>query len=282
MRHTAGFVYGFMGNSPLHSAYDRANILDFSVPAEEVMSRMAKLPLAHEPGAVFEYSMATDVLGRIIEIVCNAPLDDCIEKRVTRPLGMVSTRFHVPEGEEFASPGEVDEKSKALLIGVGGRNPPGLSGGGGMYGTAHDYLCFAQMLLNKGELNGTRLLSPKTVDLMTANHLASSVRIPANVRTFLRAFAPTPEMGLGFGLGFGVRTANGCNPLPGSLGDYSWAGSFGTFFWVDPVEKLIAVIMTAQPQYETKNLYRQLARQLVYQALESLSPGNDPINGNPY
>jgi CubicO group peptidase (beta-lactamase class C family) len=149
--------------------------------------------------------------------------------------------------------------------------PKWLSGGGGMMSTADDYVRFCQMLLNGGELDGARLLAPKTVALMTSNHLAPNIAYNARMIALLQDMAPTPEMGEGFGLGFLVRTQEGRNPLPGSVGDISWAGAYGTYFWVDPKEKLVAVAMM-QNAFDDQGLarstrYRQKMRYLVYQAI---------------
>jgi CubicO group peptidase (beta-lactamase class C family) len=134
------------------------------------------------------------------------------------------------------------------------------------------------MLLNGGELDGVRILSPKTVALMTSNHLPPCVVYPRNMTSLLSIIAPTPEMGQGFGLGFAVRVAAGHNPLPGSVGEYYWAGISGVYFWVDPQERLIVASMTAQGRTEIRIRYRQLARSLVYQALEKSNP---PLPGAP-
>ena len=268
MRHTAGFVYGEFGSTPVHQAYMAAEPFAKSRDSAELTERLAALPLAHEPGTTFEYSVATDVLGRLVEVVSGEPLDRHIARRIAVPLGITSLDFHVPAGLPIAwadgiAPGPARDAVEAAV-----RNPPRVpSGGGGLYGTARDYLRFAQMLLNGGELEGTRLLSPRSVALMTANHLPDGIRFAPEVTAMLRVVAPAPELGQGFGLGFAVRTDPGLHPAPGSVGDFFWAGAGGTYFWVDPAEGLVAVAFTAQPDYETKVRYRQLARTLVYQAL---------------
>lgn len=255
LRHTAGFTYGPFGNSLVQQAYEAAAVMDPRQTNAEMITKLATLPLAYPPGEVFEYGMSTDVLGRIIEVVSNQSLDLYIQRRVTGPLGMADTNFAIADCDRVALARTVSGPASGA--------PRWLSGGGGLIGTASDYLKFAQMLLNRGELHDTRLLSSRTVDLMTRNHLpAGAVTGPYN----LDVLAPTPAMGQGFGLGLCVRLQQGRNPLPGSIGDYSWAGSTGTYFWVDPLERLIGLSLTAAPEMRTA--YRAKARTLVYQALE--------------
>jgi CubicO group peptidase (beta-lactamase class C family) len=155
--------------------------------------------------------------------------------------------------------------------------PKWLSGGGGMVSTARDYARFSQMLLNGGQLNGVRLLSPKTVALMTSDHLPPGIKYNASFNALLQDQAPTPEMGEGFGLGFLVRKEAGRNPLPGSVGDFSWSGAHGTYFWVDPREKLTATLMV-QNAFDPNGLaksarYRHEMRYLVYQAITQSADG---------
>jgi CubicO group peptidase (beta-lactamase class C family) len=145
------------------------------------------------------------------------------------------------------------------------------SGGGGLVSTAADYLRFCQMLLNGGELDGVRLLSPKTVRHMTADHLPPNIGYGPTARERFGALAPVPEMGYGFGLGFAVRLAAGKSPVPGSVGEYFWGGVTGTYFWIDPAEQLIAVLMLQAPAYRLH--YRYLSRALVYAAIvDPLTP----------
>ncbi len=284
MRHTSGLVYGEFGTGPVHKSYLKAGIraVNPDVPLSETITRISKQPLAHQPGTTFEYSLSTDVLGRVIEVVSGKTLDQYIVERVTGPLGLKSLKFHVDPGVPFAwdpmfdpsaepgapkaSPGRTTHE--ALIR----SKPVGLSGGGGMYGTAGDYLRFAQMLLNGGQLDGVRILSEKSVMLMTSDALGPDVDVPSNIRALLRLIAPTPEMGQGFGLGFAVRTVPGRNPAPGSVGEFYWGGASGVYFWIDPEQQLIALSLTAQAKFETKVLYRELSRQLVYQALDVVNP----------
>ncbi len=290
MRHTSGFVYGQFGNGPVHQAYMRDNVWSaaLDVPLPETITRLSKLPLAHQPGTTFEYSISTDVLGRVIEVVSGKPLDQYIAERVTGPLGLHSLKFQVDANAPFAFDPLFDPSSQPGAPSVNPlrakfdarirTRPIGLSGGGGMYGSAGDYLRFAQMLLNGGQLDRVRILSEKSVMLMTNDHLGPDVEIPLNIRALLRLITPSAEMGQGFGLGFAVRTVAGRNPAPGSVGEFYWAGASGVYFWVDPEQHLIALSLTAQSKFDTKVLYRELSRQLVYQALDVVySPRVSPV-----
>ena len=284
MRHTSGFIYGQFGNGPLHKAYMEANVwsMNFDVPLAQTITRLSRMPLASQPGSTFDYSISTDVLGRVVEVVSGKLLGEFIRDRIAVPLGLRSLKFYVDVDAPFAwdplfdtshdlHPPEV-QSSRASTDERIHQDPGDYSGGGGMFGTAGDYLRFAQMLLNGGLLDGQRVLSSKSVALMTSNHLGPRVEIPHNIRALLRLMAPSAEMGQGFGLGFAVRTAPGRNPAPGSVGDFYWGGASGVYFWVDPEQKLIVLSLTAQSKFETKVLYRQLARQLVYQSLEDVYP----------
>lgn len=266
LRHTSGLVYGQFGDGPVHRAYREARIGAPDTTNAQMVAALAKLPLAHQPGTTFEYSVSTDVLGRLVEVVSGVPLDQYIERHIAQPLGLQSFAFHArPEYLLALSPDDAAAEARS-------RPPQFLSGGGGMYATGGDYMRFAQMLLNGGELDGVRILSPKSVALMTSDHLPPCVVHPPNMRSLLSIIAPTPEMGQGFGLGFAVRVAPGRNPLPGSVGDFYWAGITGVYFWVDPQERLIVASMTAQGKADVRIRYRQLARQLVYQSLVTSNP----------
>jgi CubicO group peptidase (beta-lactamase class C family) len=273
LRHTSGLVYGQFGDGPVHRAYQAARIGSNDATNAELITRLAKLPLAHHPGTAFEYSVSTDVLGRLVEVVSGIPFDQYVERYIAKPLGIRSLGFKVPAGYTLAlgpddPGGEAGQKAAAARANA----PAFLSGGGGMYSTAGDYMRFAQMLLNGGELDGVSVLSRKSVALMSSNHLPPCVVIPPNMRSLLSIIAPTPEMGQGFGLGFAVRVAAGRNPLPGSVGDFYWAGISGVYFWIDPQENMSVTLMTAQGRADIRIRYRQLTRQLVYQALVTSNP----------
>jgi CubicO group peptidase (beta-lactamase class C family) len=263
MRHTSGLTYGLFGNSPVDQMYRKADIFNSKSLAEMVKS-VAGMPLLHQPGEAWEYSVSTDVLGRVIEVVSGKDLDAFIEERVTGPLKMNDTGFWV---KPAAIPrlALADQKSN-LPFADPAQKPALFSGGGGMFSTAGDYARFSQMLLNGGELEGVRILGPKTIALMTSDQLPANTERHTPVALALGPFGPTAEMGSSFGLGFAVRVDAGRNPEPGSVGDFSWGGITGTLFWVDPKEKLVAVLMVQSPQGVNGVIWRQ-TRTMVYQAL---------------
>lgn len=263
LRHTSGLTYGIFGNSPVDELYKKSGIFT-SKSLSEMVASIARLPLAHQPGEVWEYSVSTDVLGRIVEVVSGMDLDRFIAEHITGPLQMTDTVFYL-NASQAARLARSD--SATMLSGADPTVKPAiLSGGGGMLSTAGDYARFCQMMLNGGELNGVHILSPKTVALMTSDQIPPSTERHSAVSIILDAFGPTPEMGTSFGLGFAVRTDPGRNPVPGSVGDFSWAGILGTYFWVDPREKLVTVLMIQVPQATIVPYWRQ-TRTLVYQAL---------------
>ncbi len=263
MRHTSGLTYGLFGNSAVDQMYRKAEIFNSKSLADFVKT-VATMPLLHQPGETWEYSVSTDVLGRIVEVVSGKDLDAFIEERITGPLKMNDTGFWV-------KPAAISRLAKAdaqstLPFADPTQKPALLSGGGGMFSTASDYARFSQMLCNAGELEGVRILAPKTIALMTSDQLPANVERHTPVAMALGPFGPVPEMGTSFGLGFAVRVDAGRNPEPGSVGDFSWGGITGTFFWVDPKEKLVAVMLTQAPQGQTGPIWRQ-TRTMVYQAL---------------
>lgn len=197
-------------------------------------------------------------------MVSGMDLDRFVAERVTGPLKMADTGFYIDasKGARMARPDAVNPMLNADPT----VKPAVMSGGGGMLSTASDYARFCQMLLNSGELEGVRLLSPKTIALMTSDQVPATTERHSSVSMALGAFGPTPEMGTSFGLGFAVRTDPGRSPVPGSVGDFSWAGITGTYFWVDPKEKLVTVLMIQVPQATNVPYWRQ-TRTMVYQAL---------------
>jgi CubicO group peptidase (beta-lactamase class C family) len=271
LRHTAGLVYTPpIGNGPIPDAYRDAKVFDPNQTLAELVTKISKLPLAHQPGEVWEYSMATDVLGRVIEVVSGIDLDRFIEERVTKPLDMMSTGFYAREADH-------DRVAQPQIDPATGKRPPWFdasqkpkwfSGGGGAISTAADYLLFCQMLLHEGKLGNARLLSPSTVSLMTTNALRPGIGYAAAALTRFGDIGPTPAMGQGFGLGFAVRTEGGQNPLPGSVGSFYWTGAYGTTFYVDPKQQL-AIIMMIQVPVPANAFYRRAVRYLAYQALTS-------------
>ncbi len=263
LRHTSGLTYGFFGSSAVDEMYRKSNFMGAKSLAEMVAT-IAHLPLLHQPGEVWEYSVSTDVLGRIVEVVSGMDLSAFVAEHITRPLKMNDTGFYL-DASQAARMARPDSAS-TVPGGDPTVKPAILSGGGGMISTAPDYARFCQMLLNGGELEGVRILAPKTIALMTSDQLPPGTERHTPVATILDAFGPTPEMGTSFGLGFAVRTDAGRNPMPGSVGDFSWGGIYGTLFWVDPHEKLVAVLMMQAPRPVLVPFWRQ-TRMLVYQAI---------------
>jgi CubicO group peptidase (beta-lactamase class C family) len=258
LRHTSGLTYEFRGSGPVHKAYMDAKVYRRSQTNAEQATMLAGLPLLHEPGTAWEYSRSTDVLGRLVEVIAGQGLGDFLRERILQPLGMTDAGFHVPEAEHgrLAQGFARDPETGAEVALLDVRHKPQFeSGGGGMVASTLDYARFMQMMLNNGTLNGTRLLGRKTVELMTADHLGPITGAPDLL---------TP--GYGFGLGFAVRIAAGIAPMPGSIGQYYWGGAAGTTFWVDPAERLYAVLMIQAPG--PREFYRVLFRDLVYAAID--------------
>jgi len=273
LRHTAGLAYGEITlNTPVRDAYTKAGLYlpgvrDYDArdltPAEEV-ERLAKVPLAHQPGTIWDYSLAVDLLGRVVEAASGKRLSDFLAQRLFEPLKMQDTGFWVPGAkmDRVAQPLAVDFASgqPIKLIDVS-KEPKNDSGGAGGVSTAADYLRFAQMLLNGGQLDGTRVLSRTTIALMTSDHLGSRIAVPMAPSELLLG---TP--GYTFGLGFAVRQGAGIAGVPGSAGEFMWAGYAGTYFWVDPKEELVTVFMSQAPG-PARAYYRKLVKQLVYAAI---------------
>jgi len=267
MRHTSGLTYAQFGDTPVQMLWRSANLMAENQTNEQLVGKLAPLPLMSEPGTTWEYSMSTDVLGRVIEVASGKTLADFFAARIAEPLGMADTGFEAT-GERAARVAEPQAdpvtSTRPPMRNVG-RPHRWASGGGGLVSTAADYLRFCQMLLDGGELDGTRLLAPGTIRHMTADHLPPGVGYGPTARSRFGALAPVPEMGYGFGLGFAVRTAAGRCPLPGSVGEYFWGGVTGTYFWIDPAEQLIVILMLQAPAHRLH--YRYLLRPLVYGAI---------------
>jgi CubicO group peptidase (beta-lactamase class C family) len=257
LRHTSGLVYStFTPNAQIKDLYTKANATWSGVTAQEQIENLAKVPLAHQPGTAWEYSLSTDVVGRVIEAITGTPLGRVLDERLFRPLGMKDTTFLVPAWHvtRLAQPLATDRTGKPITlldVTTAAKND---AGGAGAAGTAIDYARFLQMLANGGQLDGQRLLARTTVRHMTSDHLGDIKR-------------GTLAAGYGFGLGFAVRRADGLNGNPGSAGEYNWAGAGGTAFWVDPKEELVAVLMTQAQPGPWHREFRELFRQLVYQAI---------------
>jgi CubicO group peptidase (beta-lactamase class C family) len=256
LRHTSGLTYEFRGSGPVHKMYMTAKIYNRHQSNADQVAALSKMPLLHQPGSKWEYSRSTDVLGRLVEVLSGLRLGDYLQRNILAPLGMIDTDFHVPSpkharlAEAFAK--DPDTGATVQLINVK-EAPMFESGGGGLVSTASDYARFLQLLLNGGRLDGVRLLSRKTVELMTADHLGPITGAPDLLLP-----------GYGFGLGFAVRLQAGIAPVPGSIGQYFWGGLAGTTFWVDPAEQLFALMLIQAPGQ--RDYYRTLFRDLVYAA----------------
>jgi len=257
LRHTAGLTYEFLGTSSVQQQYAQAKIASRERTNAEFSQTLAAMPLQFQPGSVWAYSRATDVLGRLVEVVSGQGLGAFLQAEIFGPLGMVDTGFAVPpeQHHRIAEPFAHDPDGGVPMKVLEPRQVPAMEGGGGgLMSTAMDYTRFLQCLRNRGELDGVRLLGPHTVDYMTADHLGD---IPAD-GTLL-------PPGHGFGLGFAVRTHLGLSPVPGSVGLYYWGGIAGTTFFVDPALDMVAMLMVQAPNQ--RDYYRPLFRDLVYAAL---------------
>ena len=263
LRHTSGFTYGFFGKPTLvKQAYLSANLLDPRQTLAEFVTKLSKLPLAYQPGTTWDYGVSADVLGRVVEVISGSNLDQFVADRIVKPLGLSATGFYVTKenAARIAEPQIDPATGKRPPMPDLANRPNLMSGGGGMVSTAPDYVRFATMLLNGGELEGVRLLSSRTVAIMTSDQLPRDVT-PSPVGV---ALGITPQDGTSFGLGFSVRTKQG--QIPGSPGTFGWPGIYGTSFWVDPKEQLIGIAMLQVPPSQEAR-YRLLVRNRVYQAL---------------
>jgi CubicO group peptidase (beta-lactamase class C family) len=272
LRHTSGLTYGFQNRTNVDAAYRKLAITDTQGKRNlaETMKAMAALPLEFSPGDAWNYSVSTDVVGYLVEAVSGQPFQDFLKTRIFDPLGMVDTGFHVRPGEEGrfaacynATPGgglklQDDPTTSAYL------KPPNFySGGGGLVSTAADYQRFTRMLVQGGELDGQRLLAPKTIGLMASNHLPGGQDLTQLSRSL---FSETTNAGVGFGLGFAVVFDPPRTLVASSKGEYYWGGAASTAFWVDPVEKVTVTFMTQVLPSSTYPIRREL-RTLVYAAL---------------
>ncbi|MEH6405132.1 MAG: serine hydrolase domain-containing protein [Sneathiella sp.] len=260
MTHTSGVTYGLFGNEAIHQRYAQAQMIDFRSNNVKMAEKLANLPLLYQPGTVFEYGMSTDILGHVIEVITGLQLNDALQDLVFGPLGMNDTTF-LPDAKKLANiPPSVIRDTIAPLAAP---EQTWWSGGGGLYSTVTDYMRFARMLLHSGHLDGTQVLQPQTVALMRQDHLPEEVKY-GSYTAGLGITAPWPENGLGFGLGFAVRTK--ClDHLPGGMGEYLWPGISGANFWVDPENDLIVVFLTHAPDYRSD--HRIGLRNAVYAGL---------------
>jgi CubicO group peptidase (beta-lactamase class C family) len=261
LRHSSGITYGFFGDLLVKKAYLDASVYDGDYDNAEFAERIARLPLAFQPGTTWDYSNSTDILGRLVEVVSGKSLLQFEKENILDPLGMTDTSFYVADSAKQARIAEPFKEDRVIGAGVTVNDPritrKWESGGGGMVSTVSDYARFLAMLTNGGTLNGKRYLGPKTLAYMTSDHTAGVV-MPGPY------YLPGP--GYGFGLGFAVRKETGVATTPGSIGDYNWGGAAGTYFWVDPKENLFVVYAMQSPKERIP--YRQVLRDMVYSAID--------------
>ena len=259
LRHTSGITYDHTGDSLVQQLYRESRLRSRKITNAEHATMVAELPLICQPGAEWNYSRSTDIVGRVIEVVSGKTLSAYLTERILAPLQMAETAFFTGEenahrlAEAFATDPWSGEKVQLFDM---LEKPVMESGGGGLVSTTMDYARFCQMLLSGGALDGNRIIGRKTLELMASDHLAPEVKIQG-------ALMPP---GHGFGLGFAVRRQRGIAPFPGSVGEFFWSGRAGTFFWIDPTEELFAVFMMQGP--EQRQYMRLLLRDLVYAAVE--------------
>jgi CubicO group peptidase (beta-lactamase class C family) len=261
MRHSSGLTYGFFGEGAVKKAYLAANLGEGDPSTAEFVDRLANLPLIYHPGTTWDYSQSIDVLGRVIEVVTGKSLHGALKEMLLDPLGMADSSFYVTDAAKQSRVAEPFANDRTIGAGAQVNDPRVArkyeSGGGGMVGTAMDYARFLQMLANGGTLEGKRYLGPRTIAYMASDHMGDVVRR-----------GPYDLLGPGykFGLGFAVRTDAGLAPIAGSLGDYYWGGAGGTYFWVDPKEKMFVVYMMQSPSKRVQ--YRTTLRDMIYAAIE--------------
>ena len=259
LRHTSGITYDHTGNRMVQQLYKESQLRSRKITNAEHAVMVAELPLICQPGAEWNYSRSTDILGRIIEVVSGKSLGAFLTERILAPLQMAETAFFTGEdnagrlAQPFANDPWTGDKVQLFNM---LEKPTMESGGGGLVSTTMDYARFAQMLLNGGTLGGVRIIGRKTLELMASNHLNPAVKIEGTLL----------PPGHGFGLGFSVRTHAGIAPFAGSVGQFFWSGMAGTFFWIDPKEDLFAVFMMQGPGQ--RQYIRDLLRGGVYAAVE--------------
>lgn len=270
LSHTSGLTYGFMESTQVDALY-RANGVDFQTQdtsLKEVVEKAAALPLIAQPGKRWNYSISTDVLGYLVEVISGQPFETFLRERVIKPLRLVDTDFYVPEAKHgrlaanYAPDGKgglalIDDPAKSRYLTPRRVN----SGGGGLVSTVADYERFCRFMLAKGELDGVRLLGRKTVELMTANHLGGDMAAMGTPR-----FSETTYEGIGFGLGFSVMIDPARAQIVGSPGEYAWGGAASTAFWIDPKEEMFVVFLT-QLMPSSAYPFRRELRVLSYQSI---------------
>ena len=271
LTHTSGLTYGFMESNPVDALYRAKDGVEYGAAEtslKQVTEKLATFPLIAQPGKAWNYSVATDVLGYLVEVISGQPFEQYLVEKVIKPLGMIDTDFFVPAAkhERFAANYQAGADGKLQLIDDPGKSrylsPRKVnSGGGGLVSTASDYLRFAKFMLNKGELDGVRLLGRKTVELMTMNHLKGDMADMGMPR-----FSESTYYGVGFGLGFSVMIDPAKAHILGSPGEFAWGGAASTAFWCDPAEDMAVVLLTQLMPSSTYPIRREL-RVLTYQAI---------------
>ena len=271
LTHTSGLTYGFMEAGLVDALY-REKKIDFGAPdcgEEEMVRRLAALPLVAQPGEAWNYSVSTDVIGHLVSVISGLPFERFLKERVIEPLGMADTDFFVPPEKtaRFAQSYYRAADGKAAIAETRETSryfaPPKIcSGGGGLVSTAGDYLRFCRMMLNKGSLDGRRYLGRKTVELMMSNHLGGDMAAMGQAR-----FSEQSYHGIGFGLGFSVMLDPAKAQIIGTPGECAWGGAASTAFWIDPAEEMIVIFMTQLLPSSAWPMRREL-RVLAYQAVE--------------
>jgi CubicO group peptidase (beta-lactamase class C family) len=283
LRHTSGLTYGFQQRSNVDAAYREKKIgeVEKAGTLQTMIEDLAKIPLEFSPGEAWNYSVSTDVIGYLIGKISGVPFEQFLKERILDPLGMNDTDFHVPaaKAQRFAACYSADPQG-GMTFHAGQRRggltlqddpatssflspPEFISGGGGLCSTAADYLTFCRALLNGGELGGVRLIGPKTLALMTTNHIPGGLDLPGVSRSL---FSEATYNGIGFGLGFAVNMRPAETLIAGSVGEYNWGGAATTSFWIDPAEELIAIFMTQVLPSSAYPIRREL-RSMVYAAI---------------
>jgi CubicO group peptidase (beta-lactamase class C family) len=272
LRHTSGLTYGFQERTPIDAAYRREKIDDFQSPRtmEEFVTAVAAIPLQFDPGSVWNYSVSTDIVGAVIQRIEGKPLGDVLEERIFKPLGMNDTHFQVPASKKdrITDCYAYHPRDKMKLFDKGDESRWMIenrfqSGGGGLASTLGDYHRFCRMLVNGGALDGAQILSPKTLELMTANHLPGGKDLTELSQSL---FSEAENAGVGFGLGFATTMTPASTMVPGSVGDFYWGGMFSTAFLIDPVEHITMVFMTQLMPSSTYPIRREI-KTMMYAAL---------------
>lgn len=272
LRHTSGLTYGFQQRTNVDAAYreKKVGVVDQTLTLEEMIRELASIPLEFAPGEAWNYSVSTDVIGYLIGKISGMPFEQFLQERIFTPLRMTDTFFHVPAEKAhrlaacYLADGRGgmtlydDPKTSAYL-----RPPAFISGGGGLCSTSANYLTFCRALLDGGTHDGVRLVGPKTLKLMTSNHLPAGRDLTELSKSM---FSEATYAGIGFGLGFSVTMNPNSTMIPGTAGEYAWGGLATTSFWIDPIEELIAIFMTQVIPSSTYPVRREL-RTMIYCAI---------------